>query len=167
MDIMELGAIGELVGGVAVVATLVYLAVQVRQGNRQASRDATALARDAFPGRLCALGESNEQAEILRSGLGSFHALTPAEALRFNSMLLGLFAAFGGVFDNHVAGLIPEDEFEATEGIMARFILTPGGREWWEQVKSTYPTRLVDAIDHAASRERLEPITSSWPFLAT
>ena len=30
MDIMALGAIGELVGGVAVIATLVYLAVQVR-----------------------------------------------------------------------------------------------------------------------------------------
>lgn len=30
MNIMELGAIGELVGGVAVIATLVYLAVQVR-----------------------------------------------------------------------------------------------------------------------------------------
>ena len=34
MDIMELGAIGELVGGVAVLATLVYLAVQVREGRR-------------------------------------------------------------------------------------------------------------------------------------
>ncbi len=34
MNIMELGAIGELVGGVAVLVTLVYLAVQVRQGRR-------------------------------------------------------------------------------------------------------------------------------------
>ncbi len=30
MNIMELGAIGELVGGLAVLVTLVYLAVQVR-----------------------------------------------------------------------------------------------------------------------------------------
>ena len=33
MDIMELGAIGELVGGVAVVASLVFVGFQVRQGN--------------------------------------------------------------------------------------------------------------------------------------
>ena len=33
MDIMELGAIGELVGGVAVIATLIYLALQVRQNS--------------------------------------------------------------------------------------------------------------------------------------
>ncbi len=31
MNIMGLGAIGELMGGVAVLVTLVYLAVQVRQ----------------------------------------------------------------------------------------------------------------------------------------
>ena len=41
MDIMELGAIGELVGGVAVIATLAYLAVQVRQGN-EIARDNSA-----------------------------------------------------------------------------------------------------------------------------
>ena len=34
MDIMELGAIGELVGGVAVVASLIFVGVQVRQNAR-------------------------------------------------------------------------------------------------------------------------------------
>ena len=40
MDIMELGAIGELVGGVAVLVTLIYLAMQMRQGNEIAKADA-------------------------------------------------------------------------------------------------------------------------------
>ena len=31
MDIMELGAIGEMVGGVAVIASLIYIGLQVRQ----------------------------------------------------------------------------------------------------------------------------------------
>ena len=31
MDILELGAIGELVGGAAVLVTLIYLAVQLRR----------------------------------------------------------------------------------------------------------------------------------------
>ena len=40
MDIMELGAIGELVGGVAVVGSLIYVGLQVRQSNRLAQADA-------------------------------------------------------------------------------------------------------------------------------
>ncbi len=41
MDIMELRATGELVGGVAVLGTLLYLAVQVKHGNDFARDDAS------------------------------------------------------------------------------------------------------------------------------
>ena len=34
MTIIELGALGEFVGAIAVVATLIYLAVQIRQNTR-------------------------------------------------------------------------------------------------------------------------------------
>ena len=34
MSIIELGALGEFVGAIAVVATLIYLAVQIRQTNK-------------------------------------------------------------------------------------------------------------------------------------
>ncbi len=34
MDITELGAIGELVGGVAVIASMIFVGVQIRQNNR-------------------------------------------------------------------------------------------------------------------------------------
>ena len=40
MNILELGAIGELVGGAAVMVTLIYLAVQMRQSNEVARADA-------------------------------------------------------------------------------------------------------------------------------
>ncbi len=36
MDIMELGAVGELVGGVAVIASLIFVGLQMRHGNRLA-----------------------------------------------------------------------------------------------------------------------------------
>ena len=36
MDIMELGAIGELVGGVAVIGTLLFIGMQIRYSNRLA-----------------------------------------------------------------------------------------------------------------------------------
>ncbi len=40
MDIMELGAIGELVEGVAVIGSLVYLSLQVRQSAMVQSKPA-------------------------------------------------------------------------------------------------------------------------------
>ncbi len=40
MDILELGAIGELVGGVAVVGSLISVGLQVRPSNRLAQLEA-------------------------------------------------------------------------------------------------------------------------------
>ena len=166
MDIMELGAIGEMVGGVAVLATLVYLAIQVRQSTSQSKQDAVISAARDFPTKLSALTESEENAELLRSGLHNFNALTPNQAARFNSLLLGLFSAFAGVIDVHSAGLIPVDEFEAAERCFVQFITTPGGREWWEQTKHIYPSRLVEVTDAAFAARQRGPITESWRFLA-
>ena len=41
MDIMEFGASGELVGGIAVVGSLIYVGLQVRQSNRLAGGEST------------------------------------------------------------------------------------------------------------------------------
>ncbi len=40
MDIMELGAIGELVGGLAVIGSLIYVGIQVRQNTRTLPKQA-------------------------------------------------------------------------------------------------------------------------------
>ena len=166
MNIMELGAIGELVGGIAVVVTLLYLAVQVRQGTVQARQDAVVSAAKQFPIQLCTLTESAENVDLLRNGLRDFDSLPPNEAARFNSLLLGLFSAFASVVDVHRAGLVPIDEFKATEGNFVRFIKTPGGRQWWDQTKGIYPERLVAAAETALVTRSLDPITERWRFLA-
>ena len=40
MDIMELGAIGEFVGGIVVIGSLIFVGLQVRQSNRLAQAEA-------------------------------------------------------------------------------------------------------------------------------
>ena len=42
MTIQDWGALGEIIGALAVVASLVYLAVQIRQNSRQLAHSARA-----------------------------------------------------------------------------------------------------------------------------
>ena len=48
MSLEDLGNIGEFVAAVAVVVSLIYLAVQIRQNTRQVDVNTTALQRAAF-----------------------------------------------------------------------------------------------------------------------
>ncbi len=48
MDLTQLANLGEFIGGVAVLVTLIYLAVQMRQSNRIATADAVHNTANAF-----------------------------------------------------------------------------------------------------------------------
>ncbi len=86
MNIMELGAIGELVGGVAVIGSLIYVGLQVRQSTEQtrqsnaieraqAGRDA---ARDFNSFALAVLDADSMQLLRARSARSSEHRLARA-----------------------------------------------------------------------------------------
>jgi hypothetical protein len=91
MDIMELGAIGELVGGVAVIASLVYVGLQIRQ-NTGAMRAASAqnLVTVSTNGHFL-LAADNGLAEIIQRGFPHPEGLKDHERSRFNSCLLGFY----------------------------------------------------------------------------
>lgn len=98
MTLMELGALGEFVGAIAVVVTLVYLAVQIRQSN-QAMREGRRLAlaqtyqmrADALQDMLVRAAESEHIAPVIArladlgypEDVGSLDQLSPLERARF------------------------------------------------------------------------------------
>ncbi|NIV76389.1 MAG: hypothetical protein GWN37_16595, partial [Gammaproteobacteria bacterium] len=55
MDIMQLGAIGELVGGVAVIASLLYVGTQVRESRKAAESANNQAQADAHTAYLTAI----------------------------------------------------------------------------------------------------------------
>ena len=132
MDLMELGAIGELVGGLAVVITLIYLAVQVR-GNMASEKAETHRAFVAEWNRtFWGPFRDVESANLMRRAATDFDALnddekTVACAWFFGTMNLGQEAdalrRIGSVDDEYAGNLEPA---------IAAVIQMPGFARWWE-----------------------------------
>ncbi len=88
MDIMELGAIGELVGGVAVIGSLIFVGIQVKQSNRlaqaQARQDAARFASDLT------VQITREDMELVLRGASEPASLSDVDrgllVLRFNAL---------------------------------------------------------------------------------
>ena len=123
-----LGNYGEFVGAIAVVATLFYLAVQVRH-----SKDAVeANTRLLDANRSLALGQAYQtraghvqsiamaQAEsphwpqmMLKVEAGGFDALTPEEQLRYMQYLRAQALVFDNMHYQHSLGLIDEEFYDS------------------------------------------------------
>ena len=166
MDVMELGAIGELVGGVgsavggvAVLATLIYLAVQVRhareqirqQGEESLVRQIASAFDPVYEGR---------NAEILWEGLSNPEASSGADRFVFDLMMRRHVGTLVRVRRQVDSGVIPADWVPPlSELYRAVFASTPGGQAWFISHQEAYrgELELFGLIDRPAnehSRQR-------------
>ena len=114
MSIQDLGSIGELIAAVATLATLIYLAIQVRQTTR-AIKSATFQNITAEMGKKVEPISANaDLAAILVKGMSKPGSLSPEERLRLSSVLVASFRRMESVYVQNKLGSI--DSEGAVEG---------------------------------------------------
>ena len=124
---MELGALGEFVGAIAVVATLVYLAVQIRQNTRameETKRLALAqtyqLRAEALAGMLTQAATSEQLGAIIvklveagyPDDLSVFERLTATELGLFRQWHIAQRTHWDNLFYQYQQGFLDQEYYE-------------------------------------------------------
>ncbi len=153
MDLDALGNIGDFVGGVAVIATLFYLAVQIRQNTRQVTqsvelaRAATIKGATTIGPTLLGIAQDPELARILYAGLADYSALAGEERMRFTMVLGALVSPMAQhTLEIDALGFDGDRRFADQTVALGNFLLTPGGREWWTRNSAQYPPAFQDFV---------------------
>ncbi len=140
MSLQDLGAIGELVGGVAVILSLVYVAYQIRQNSRlieQNSRQMEAsmyvATNDAFNRWWGLLAQDAGVASIWRCGLAG-ELTSPEDRTRFEALIGSLFATFENSWFQQTFGAVRRDTLAVSRENLRRILAAPGGRDWWARL---------------------------------
>ncbi len=147
MTIQDLGSIGEFVAALATLATLLYLAVQIRANTitvrSQARRGSVAntLAASA------AIGSNREAASIFRRGLADFRSLDPDEKTQFSFLLSMLVAETEAAFVDFRLGIHSREDFESVSSSVRKLLETPGGREYWRTFGSNTTPAFKDYVE--------------------
>ena len=137
MDIMELGAIGELVGGVAVIGSLIYVGLQVRQSNAlNRAESVRSFARD-YNSFLMEIKQP-EFIDIWRRGIRDFQSLSPADQSKLHLVLFNHFML--GFADSLIDPKRTGPFAEFLDGAFAATARTPGFGPWWTCVQGILET---------------------------
>ena len=147
MDIMELGAIGELVGGVAVIASLIFVGLQVRNSNAiNRAESVRSFVRDYNT----YLYKILENESVFRAGVNDFSGLAPGDQSKVHLLLLAQFML--GLGDS-VASPTRSDAFSSF--IDSSIAIAPTAfPEWWNKFRS-WPREV--APDYVTRIETLAP----------
>ncbi len=127
MDIMELGAIGEAIGGFAVIATLVYLALQVRHSAATGRVAASAAMSDGF-NRAIAQFDLELAKRAMMPGVDG---LTAEEQFVWASQLYIVFCHLETMFFQGEQGLLDPHGAARERTVMVWFATAPGVQAWW------------------------------------
>jgi hypothetical protein len=153
------GALGEIIGAVAVVATLAFLAVQIRQGHR-VQREANVLARSAAIDRVhdqlqefsrCLVADP----ELVRIWLAGCAAeqLEKIDQTRFNQLANYRLSIFTGWEQRALAVNMPGSAKLAVTQLADELRRNPGLRLCWERLRPGLLVRIGDAVAAELSSE--------------
>lgn len=125
----------DLIAAAAVVASLVFVALEIRQTNRQAQLSNW---RDLLEGLRDFKAVTNDPvvADIITRGHQGFGDLAPHEQLTFGMYLEQGIHIYGN-FTKH-ADAIPDGYDgleEATDNSLEELLTTPGARAWWAEAR--------------------------------
>ena len=150
LTIQDLGALGELLGSVAVLATLVYLALQTRQNTMAIAAQLDAAALGASQNMFLSVATSNELEEALAEDRTT--DMTTNQERRAL-----VFGAYLMLMQWHVhqarRGLLPtfhETGYAATVGSL--FTVYRSFEGWWESQRATYPPEFVEWVEEQRSK---------------
>ena len=143
MNWEALGAIGEIVGAIAVVVTLGYLAVQIRQNTRSV-RASTYQSITSFIAEMNRVVEENpDLARIIRVGALDLSQLSPDERIRFAGNMSTRFRHYENLYYQYRTGMLDERQFEGFRRLFSWHLRFAGTAAWWTGAAAYYSDDFV------------------------
>jgi hypothetical protein len=164
MSLSDLAAIGSLVSGIAVLGSLVYLSLQVKQSERNQQ----AAIRQGRTGRSVdislALTEPSVADAVMKGRTGAAD-MTATQASQFLGICGAIFGNYEDGFYQHKDGLLNDSAFDSLVVLMRSTFRFPGNRAMWTIIRGQYGSEYVDCVDKIVSETPLVTIPTGGSFL--
>jgi len=147
VTIQDLGSLGELIAALATIATLVYLAAQVRQNTRALRSSTFQGVSEQMAQNVGPLIADAGIAPLLIKGQPGLDHLTPEERLRFQSFFQMTFRRMEAVHVLATLGSLEPGHVRGFELSILSTLHAPGPREWWKSAKATFNRSFADHVD--------------------
>jgi len=123
-----ISAIGQIVGAIAVVISLIYVASEVRRNTNATHLAAMRSLNDAFNRWVQQLGQYPDLEELYRRGLRDLESLEDTEIVRFAALMQGAFRILEEVYHLQAKGHLEKSVWRGWEAAMRDFNGIPGFR---------------------------------------
>ncbi len=146
MTIQDWGSVGELVGGLAIIISLLYVGVQVRQSTG-ATRAATNQAfSEQFSSLILQLTREDVR-DIFRRGLAGLGNLQDDEQVAFMALLSAITRTYETFYLERAEGRFDSKMYEGYVRQLLDLYATQGAQEFWAIRKHQFTDEFNEYLD--------------------
>ena len=139
MNWEAISAVSEVVGAVAVVASLVFVGVQLRSNTKALKLTFTDSSVHQFKESVIRLAESEQLSEILLRGVPDPDAIDGQDSYRFTLLIQAYILQYSNFYLHYKAGSLDRQTFESLDSQMRNFCNAPGLKAYWKRSGNNYP----------------------------
>jgi hypothetical protein len=162
MTLEQLALIAEIVGGVGVVASLIYLAVEIKRQSRENSLQAANELAAQWSGLMTSLHEGSEMAEIWLKGHHDFEALDPVSKLRYGAYFGRFLRNSEGLYLHVQKKTLDPMVWRGIERAIRDLIILPVAQMWWQTRKHWYTDNFQSLIDNIIATGKGEDVFAGY-----
>lgn len=142
-----LGAIGELLGALVVVVTLIYLAIQLRENTRMLRISAADRALAFVLEFTGDLAQHEEFSQLLTQGAEDWENLSESERARMAYVFFRMFKIFENIHYLYTIGNLDEETWLSWKTLLIMYAQGQGGKFYLNTRKLFFSKRFLDMID--------------------
>jgi hypothetical protein len=151
----QLGGLGEFIGALAVLGSLVYVARELHGNSRSTRQAAMQSAMLAAQNVIALPVRDRDLGRVIRVGMGTPDDLTEDEFDQFRNWLFLVLRVHEDMFVQHKTGVIDDETWSARARTVMFIFATPGGRRVWATASNAY--RADFQVWMASSKNREDP----------
>jgi hypothetical protein len=143
-----ISALAEVAGAVATVASLVFLAVQIRANTAAVRASVFNQKTDSWADAMRPLLDAG-QTDLFLRGLRSYKALGAPDKVRFGVLVGAMLDQLAGLIEHAQRGLVAESALAPYDAYFAELFKWEGAREFWEVQRPMYSTVVCARIERS------------------
>ena len=147
MTLQDLGNLGEFLGSIGVIGSLVYLAMQIRQNTRSVRSAAYQAAVASSVDTAARFATSEALSDAFWKGFRDYETLEGPERLRFGAYAYGLFRSYENLFYQHAQGTIESNLWVGFHNMLLRDLKMPGLVAWWDSQRNVFSPEFQNYVD--------------------
>jgi len=147
MTLLEWGALGELIGAIAIIGSLIYVGVQVKDSARATRSAATNDASGAMQSWYQEMGSNRQASDVWLNAMTSSDPLSTHDEFQFMMMMHAIIYAMQNSYLLTQEGTLDADYRDAISSIVLGVKDLPSWDRYWRQRRGLLHCGFAEYVD--------------------